>query len=131
MKRPFIALAFLAVVLLSIAPTVSAGSVDVTGLDRNTGPNVELYMTSGALDVSELALIINYDDYEAVLRIAEPNGTTVQTQVIDPHSSMFLELSFPDLATYKITMLPPNTLVLMSSSAHGRSLTKLSHMDEA
>jgi hypothetical protein len=103
MKRWIASWALLALVLISLSPTASAASVDVSGLDKNTGPNVELYMTSGTLDSSELALIINYDDYDMTLKVTKEN-TTIQSQVIDPHSSMFLELSFPDLAVYKITV---------------------------
>lgn len=112
MKRSLIALAFLGLVLISLTSTASATSVDVAGMDRNSGPDLELYITSGGLDVSELCLAINYGDYDSILKVSEANGTVIQSQVITPHSSGFYELSFPDLTTYKITMSSQGSVLL-------------------
>jgi hypothetical protein len=114
-KRCLASIFLIALLALTIAPTASAASVDVAGMERNTGPGVELYMTSGNLGLSELALLINYDDYDAALKVQSENGSIVQSQIVAPHSSMFIELNFPDLAKYKITVsIQGNDLITLT-----------------
>lgn len=92
----------LLVLLCASAPTASA--LDVNGWTLHSGPGYDLYMTpSQEVSLSELALVINYADADMIVRVSDANGT-VSSAVIEPHSSLFLQLDFPLLTTYQVTL---------------------------
>jgi hypothetical protein len=117
-------LAFVVVVLLSqIATTnVSADSTTVNGwTNQGSSGSFDFYFTPNAqVNPTELGMFVNYGDAAMSLQVTEGNKT-IFTQNIDPHTSMFITISFPDVqTTYKIVVHSGGfTLLTLSKTAPG------------
>jgi hypothetical protein len=123
--RNTIFLAIAVVVLLSqtvIVGMASADSATVNGW-TNQGQSglFDFYITPNQqVNPTELSLIVNYEDTLITVEVLESNRT-VFSQIIDPHSSAFLTLTFPDVQTgYKIVIQSGGfTLLTITKAAPG------------
>jgi len=98
-------LALVVVVLLSplVLNVASADSTTINGWTNQGGSGYDFYFTPNSeVSPTELCLFVNYQSSLMTLQVFEGNKT-VFSQIIDPHSSQFMQLPFADVETdYRI-----------------------------
>jgi hypothetical protein len=116
---------FALVVVVLLSPmalnVASADSTSINGWTNQGGSGFDFYLTPNSeVSPTELCLFVNYQNTLMTLEVIEGNKT-VFSQIIDPHSSMFMSLPFPDVET-SYTVIVQNqgfTLLTLTKTAPG------------
>lgn len=108
------------VVLLSQTLVSNASATDINGwTNQGSAGTFDLYFQpNGVVDYTALCELVNYQDTVITLKVISANGTTSFTQAVNPHSSMFIPLSFPNLGTYKLEIISGSYTLLTLTENH-------------
>jgi hypothetical protein len=98
------AIAILALVTVLAMPV---NAVDLSGMEKHSGSGWDFYFTdSPEIDFEMLSEVVDFGGSAVTLTVQETNMTTpIQTVIIQPHTSQFIILEFPDInAVYNIAL---------------------------
>jgi hypothetical protein len=99
-----------------------ADSTSINGWTNQGGSGFDFYLTPDTqVSPTELCLFVNYQTTLMTLEVIEGGNKTVFSQIVDPRSSMFLSLTFPDVQTdYKVIVQNQGfTLLSITKTAPG------------